>query len=781
MFNTAGFSCERCKSGYYGDALVRNCTECICNANGTVPGFHDTCNYETGQCKCLANVIGIQCDKCADGFWNLNSGVGCEKCDCCGEGSTQATCNEDSGLCSCKPGYGGPRCCQCEYGYWGRPVSNCTACDCNPAGSVSLQCNRDTGKCQCKPGVIGDKCDMCDADTSGKMPHCEVCGGCYYQWKVTLKSLSRNVSVEVPRAYNLSLTPRKPGSIKGYEYEMKALEEKLKRVEEILKTQVTTENDTKAIEEQLNAANKDIQDLGEKVEKLNKEANTSENRTQEADSEIVKLRERLAKLLRNGTQLKSDVEKLLRSDVRGAYEEILKNQVRSRRAQSKVTDSQETVDLVKEERNKTEILLAGPPSLDEKHDDNNATYIDILEKIKELLEQVDILNGIVCGTPSSKCGGCNALNCSICGGPGCNGSLALAVEAVERAKAAEEAHRVREAKALQTLEEVEKAEAMVNMTSEAAEQAIMRAMEADEQARNANNRMEKLIEDILEFLNREFGNTDEIRELVSRVKDLKLSVTREEIAKLANDIKKALASLTGIDDILQETEERLNSVNNLKERAEQARAKAVAVSDVISSITDALVKAAGSQATAQNATRAAEEDIKIAQDVITRLLSGLDALENAIDAAQSNVTEIAGEVPLVQKQFAKNIEQLNITEKNALDAHDQSQTARKEVDKLFDLLKEAQDKRNSKAISVEITAANVTNLKKKVEKLLQNLGNKHERLIVVEKRITTLESLVNETRILQEETKVFLKKLEDRQKCYLECNPNIEFNACFED
>ena len=52
---------------------------------------------------------------------------------------------------------------------------------------------------------------------------------------------------------------------------------------------------------------------------------------------------------------------------------------------------------------------------------------------------------------------------------------------------------------------------------------------------------------------------------------------------------------------------------------------------------------------------------------------------------------------------------------------------------------------------------------------------------VVEKRITTLESLVNETRILQEETKVFLKKLEDRQKCYLECNPNIEFNACFED
>lgn len=62
--------------------------------------------------------------------------------------------------------------------------------------------------------MIGERCDMCDVDTSGKMPQCEVCGECYYQWKVTLESLSRNISVEVPRAYNLSLTPQKPGIYK---------------------------------------------------------------------------------------------------------------------------------------------------------------------------------------------------------------------------------------------------------------------------------------------------------------------------------------------------------------------------------------------------------------------------------------------------------------------------------------------------------------------------------------------------------------------------------------
>lgn len=142
-------------------------SECVCNINGTAPGFDDTCNYETGQCKCLSNVIGIQCDKCADGFWNLGSGKGCQKCDCCGEGSTQATCNQvskpainnrgcifsvvyqpffscmlfyvitqtyffaqDDGQCNCKPGYGGPRCCACENGYWGTPLNDCKRKSC---------------------------------------------------------------------------------------------------------------------------------------------------------------------------------------------------------------------------------------------------------------------------------------------------------------------------------------------------------------------------------------------------------------------------------------------------------------------------------------------------------------------------------------------------------------------------------------------------------------------------------------------------------------------------
>ena len=78
-------------------------------------------------------------------------------------------------------------------------------------------------------------------------------------------------------------------------------------------------------------------------------------------------------------------------------------------------------------------------------------------------------------------------------------------------------------------------------------------------------------QDILDFLSQMFGDTDKVQEVADSVKKLKLSVTPEEVAKLAEDIKKALNSLTGIDDILEETEERLNIADDLKGRAEKAR------------------------------------------------------------------------------------------------------------------------------------------------------------------------------------------------------------------
>ncbi|KAJ7382944.1 hypothetical protein OS493_031720 [Desmophyllum pertusum] len=424
--------------------------------------------------------------------------------------------------------------------------------------------------------------------------------------------------------------------------------------------------------------------------------------------------------------------------------------------------------MAKKQRNITEQLIAGPPSFSEKHNKNTESFFDISEILEELLEEVDVLNGIVCGTPSSQCGGCGVLNCSTCGGPGCNGSMDLAGEALERAREAEEAQRTREAKAKDMLEEVQNAEMMMNMTRDAADRAMMRAMDAVQRARNSSNRMDQLIQDILKFLSQDFGNTDQVRELVNTVKQLKLSVTPEEIAKLAEDIKKALESLTGIDDILDETEERLNTANNLKERAEMP---------------DVLAKAAGSQAAAKVAIDATEDDIKMAEDILNQLLADLDALEAAVDTAQSNVTDMASMVPMVKEQFEKNQEQLNIAEKNAMDAHNQSQQAQQEADELMGLFNQARDKIEDKVESAQNASMKVLDLEDMGNALVKNLQSKLERILVVERETVLFEDLIEQTKILQAEMKALLVKLEKRYGCYFSCNPNnpIETTPCFND
>ena len=60
-----------------------------------------------------------------------------------------------------------------------------------------------------------------------------------------------------------------------------------------------------------------------------------------------------------------------------------------------------------------------------------------------------------------------------------------------------------------------------------------------------------------------------------------------------------------------------------------------------------------------------------------QLLADLDSLEKAVDNAQESVTNMTGMVPMIQKQYEDNLEQLEITQENALEAHNQSQTAEK--------------------------------------------------------------------------------------------------------
>lgn len=69
-----GIRCELCEDGFYGDPLgwhgeVRLCIRCECNQN-TDPNAVGVCDHVTGRClKCLGHTDGDQCEKCQSGYY----------------------------------------------------------------------------------------------------------------------------------------------------------------------------------------------------------------------------------------------------------------------------------------------------------------------------------------------------------------------------------------------------------------------------------------------------------------------------------------------------------------------------------------------------------------------------------------------------------------------------------------------------------------------------------------------------------------------------------------
>ncbi|XP_068633205.1 laminin subunit gamma-1 [Battus philenor] len=186
IYNTAGEHCDKCLNGFYGDALDQtkkgDCKPCQCYEAGTLESADGPplCDGLTGYCSCRAHVIGKNCDKCEDGYYNIDSGEGCIPCQCNLEGSHNSTCNAVSGQCYCKPGIDGKHCDRCRAYHYGFSVEGCKDCDCDEWGSTNYQCDV-SGQCSCQDNVEGRRCDRCmenkkrRADGQG----CEDCPPCY--------------------------------------------------------------------------------------------------------------------------------------------------------------------------------------------------------------------------------------------------------------------------------------------------------------------------------------------------------------------------------------------------------------------------------------------------------------------------------------------------------------------------------------------------------------------------------------------------------------------------
>ena len=185
IYNTDGWNCDACLPGYYGDALSipkGNCKACNCHSMGSLSTGRDDGVIEcdaNGQCPCQVRVEGMMCDMCTEGYWNIDSGTGCERCSCDLVGSHNRTCDINNGQCYCRPYITGKRCNECSPFTYGFAPEGCRECMCFPEGSTTLQCDVADGQCPCKDSVEGRSCDRCMENKQNITAGCIDCPPCY--------------------------------------------------------------------------------------------------------------------------------------------------------------------------------------------------------------------------------------------------------------------------------------------------------------------------------------------------------------------------------------------------------------------------------------------------------------------------------------------------------------------------------------------------------------------------------------------------------------------------
>ncbi|VDP08781.1 unnamed protein product [Soboliphyme baturini] len=576
LYNTEGFSCENCLPGFFGEAKTQSCKMCVCNVLGTNISV-GPCDRFTGQCPCLPNVTGLECDTCIPNHWKIASGTGCFDCECDPQGVVSLAngvpflqCNEFDGQCRCKEGRGGRTCGECENYYWGDPRVECRKCECNPIGSATLQCHRNNGTCICMPGSGGIHCDRCDRGHTGTWPYCEPCGECFQNWDQILFKLKEETQCLIDDASKVEDT----GVSSVYDGDFKLLEKQL--------------SDMRASIGRANLSQADIGSLQQnatrfesRLEMVRSKLNTIDHGISEIDANIDSSEEHLNSLIKQTAELKSSISeleqnatRLREADAEGAYNVTKEAAEVSLQAQQKAEATEQLIAQAEAaSQQTTKLLNANAQDFDEQFRQNQAVLDELEEKARSLETKIPDLNMMVCGAKGDPCDDlCGGAGCGKCGGPSCQeGAVTKSDQALTFSNEASEKLKAKQQKAHEMIEKLSEAQSHSEVALLDARQAYETAVRVAQGANESRSALTALLERTERFKQAKGASPDEIRALAQEVLDTTISLNPEQIQELARNISETLSKLTNINAILAETHSNLAHAQKLKDRADQAK------------------------------------------------------------------------------------------------------------------------------------------------------------------------------------------------------------------
>ncbi|XP_051974136.1 laminin subunit beta-1-like isoform X2 [Xyrauchen texanus] len=784
LFHTDGNACQFCIYGYYGDAHTQNCRRCMCDPVGSVrqsctDGLCD-CDRISGQCPCLPGVKGQQCDLCVPNTWNINSGKGCQPCQCNPEHSYSSSCDLLSGQCSCKPGFGGRTCEECRELFWGDPEVKCHACDCDPRGIATQQCNKMSGECLCVEGVVGRRCDSCGRGYLGTFPDCKLCHICFHKWDVNVGELTKHMQRLVDTVEEL----KESGVMTPFKYTVSSLEDDTRQLRQILKDEKVHKTLTHT-EMVMRQANEMASVLQQSLERSKMDLEQISRDHQKATENLNSLTEEVQNLQKTSVDKQRQVLHIKHSDLRGALDGIREYYRESAEAEFQtgqaVTDPDSTV---KQSARTREAAEAKLDTTEKEFNPKHQLHGQRLDKITYVLNSKDLseLSHQVCGGLSSLdgCRACGGLGCmnedgvSQCGGEGCETVVTRSQDALNKAENFDQ-------EILQALRAVDKIQKMVSdargRTDDAklnAQGVLLRANQSKARVEQTNEELRDLIQQIRHFLT---NATDpkRVEEVANEVLKLSMPVSSGVLKNVTTDIHHHVAQLTSVDNILTQTKEQAHSTERLLQRAQAASERTTALKQATDEIRETLDDTERAQSAASEKLKEAESDTDLSRYQITFVQSKTEATEFKLSSGTGRFLDLGNKVDeLRQKILEVSSSAENIQRRSEYITSETEQTKGdfdSVVQPKFQLVSGLIDQ---KAAVVFDAHEKAEQLRQEAKDLLVDSTNKLQRLRELERSFSlnqhTLVAKAQELDGLETEARDVLQELSQKITVYSTCS-----------
>ena len=246
--------------------------------------------------------------------------------------------------------------------------------------------------------------------------------------------------------------------------------------------------------------------------------------------------------------------------------------------------------------------------------------------------------------------------------------------------------------------------------------------------------VDELTQRIEKFLTDNSATPEEVKEVASDCLAAEMTMDAAQIQELADQINVATASVTDVEKINQETAGPLSKAEDLKVRADQARAEAEAQLVRAENVTRSLGEAAEAQNVAEEAIQSALADIASAREDLGFIRSEMESATRVSDQTFEDTNTLLEEQRKLQTAFISNENHVKKAQAAAEGAKSQASQANADLYKLNSDFKNVSESLSSKEANIGSAKDRALNLQRRASTLSNSASQKLSDLLDMEKQ-----------------------------------------------